>query len=553
MAIQTRRERQGRFSDLWNRPIEWLHGLSLRPLDWFTQERWTTLLTILALVLANLVIVYFFLQGQDNRAIAFVILALIAPLAFLIPELSVVVFITAGAGLFVNAMYFAAGPGGGTGERTLVLFFFGILSARALYEYVRTPREERPRLLSWLTGLLLLFWMYYIAHVAYIYLFRYDNLPNDRADVVLGYARPGIFRYFDYHMLWIGVFPIMVLLRDFQRAKRVLIMLGVVMTIGMASVLWEYFEPLPLFFKILFQLRAAGETEAGYRIRDPAPLYLFMTGFFFALYSIGYLRGWRNALAVFYIFAAAFAILATKNRILWAGILLMLPIVLFWKPPQILVRQVWVWSIVAIFGLAAMLYPPVNATVTRIVNETVERWSRSFNVGGDPRLDGSYQFRVREREAWDYRMQSLTTAQRLFGAGLEATYGFYLPIWQEDNRFRVFQNVYLEKTHMHFAWLGRLLRIGWMGTALLAILIAVFFLRAVVVFLQVKSPLTRAIVVGIVGAMIGVLSYDSLHSLLHRGEAFPVILMWAFLELIPHWQRTGQLFDEDATTAVNPA
>ena len=122
MAIQTRRERQGRFSDLWNRPIEWLHGLSLRPLDWFTQERWTTPLTILALGLANLMIVYFFLQGQDNRAIAFVVLTLLAPLMWVIPELSVAVLIIAGSSLLVNAMYFAAGAGG-TGERTLTLAF----------------------------------------------------------------------------------------------------------------------------------------------------------------------------------------------------------------------------------------------------------------------------------------------------------------------------------------------------------------------------------------------------------------------------------------------
>ncbi|MCS7170676.1 MAG: hypothetical protein NZ949_08675, partial [Candidatus Kapabacteria bacterium] len=82
MAIQARRERQGRVSDLWNRPIEWLHGLSLRPLEWFTQERWTTLLTLLALVLANIVVLFFLMQGQDNRAIAFVILLLLAPLVW---------------------------------------------------------------------------------------------------------------------------------------------------------------------------------------------------------------------------------------------------------------------------------------------------------------------------------------------------------------------------------------------------------------------------------------------------------------------------------------
>lgn len=551
MAIQTRREQSTRIRDLWNRPIEWLHGRSLRVLEWFNQERWTTLLTLLALALANLVILFFFLQGQDNRAIAFVILALLAPLAFLIPELSVVVFIAAGAGLFVNAMYFAAGPGGGTGERTLILFFLGILSARALYEYVRTPAQERPRLLSWLTGAVLLYWVYHMLHVGYIYLFRYDTIAPDSIDAALGFTRPSIFRYFDYFMLWIGIFPILILLRDLQRAKRALVILGIVMTIGMGSVLWEYFAPLPVFFKILFQLRAAGETVEGYRIRDPAALYLFMTGFFFALYMIGYLRGARNVLAVFYIMTAAFAILATKNRILWAGILLILPIALFWKPPQVLVRQVWVWGVVLLFGFAAMLYPPVYATVTRIANETMERWSRNYAYGGDPRLDPSYQGRVREREAWEYRMQTLTLFQKLFGVGLEASYGHYIPIAKLETGPKIYSQVYIEKVHMHFAWLARLLRVGWVGTGLLAMAIVIFFLRAAWLFLKFKSPLTRALVMGIVGAMIGVLSYDSLHMLLNRSEALPVILMWAFLELIPHWYRTGQLKDEP--TALHTA
>lgn len=541
MAIQTQRERVGRITDLWNRPIEWAHTMTLRPLAWFNQERWTMLLTILALVLANLVILFFFLQGQDNRAIAFVILALLAPLAFLIPELSVVVFITAGAGLFVNAMYFAVGPGGGTGERTLLLFFFGILSARALYEYVRTPKAERPRLVSWLTVLLLAYWLYHMAHVGYIYLFTYDSVRPDSVEAALGYARPSIFRHFDYHMLWVGIFPIIVLLRDFQRAKRALIMLGVVMTIGMASVLWEYFAPLPVFFKILFQLRAAGETGEGYRIRDPAPLYLFMVGFFFAIYTIGYLRGWRNALALAYILAATFAILATKNRILWAGILMMLPIALLWKPPQILVRQVWIWGIASLFGLAMMLHPAVNATGTRIANETLERWSRSFSYGGDPRLDGSYQARVREREAWEHTQGKLTLFQRLFGNGLEGTYGYYLPLRQLEGAPKIYSQVYIEKVHMHFAWLGRIRQIGWVGTTLLVLLLTAFFMRAAVLFIKTPNPVARGIIVGIVGAMIGVLSYDLLHMLLHRGEALPVILMWALLELIPHWYRTRQI------------
>jgi len=48
-------------------------------------------------------------------------------------------------------------------------------------------------------------------------------------------------------------------------------------------------------------------------------------------------------------------------------------------------------------------------------------------------------------------------------------------------------------------------------------------------------------VVGVVGGTVGVLFYDSLHTLFLREEALPVILMWSILPLAWHWQRTGQL------------
>jgi hypothetical protein len=345
------------------RPIEWAHGQSLRLLEWFNQERWTLTLTLLALVLANLVVLFFFLQGQDNRAIAFVILMLLAPLAFLLPALSVTVFIVLGAGLFGNVMYYALGQGQGTGIRVLTLAFGLILTARAAYEYLRTPPNERPQLMNWLIVALLLFWIYHMVHVGYIYLFRFHEVPPNSIEAVLGLYRPGVFRYFDFHILWVGVIPIVILLRDFARFKQVAILLGTVMAIGLGSVVWEYFAPLPEFFKIMFQLRAAGETAEGYRVRDPAPLYLFMVGFFYAVYMIGFLRGSRNFFALLFVMAATFGVLITKNRILWAGILMMLPIALLLKPPLALMRQLSVFSIAALVFLATLFHPPVYESV----------------------------------------------------------------------------------------------------------------------------------------------------------------------------------------------
>ncbi len=545
MALRTAREARGGVIDWVFRPLEGLSAITARLSGAMNQERWTLLLTVLAIIVANLAILGFLVQGQENRAIAFVILALLVPLTILIPELSIVIFISLGAGLFGNVFYFALGEGGATGIRVLTLLFLGIVSARAVYEYLKTPKTRRPRLWTWITAAIMLYWFYHIAHVAYIYLFAYDVVPPDSTTAVLGVYRPGVFRYFDYHMLWIGILPLLILLMDFKRAKRVLTILGAIMLVGVLSILWEYFSPLPYFLKVMFQLRAVGvDAEGAYRIRDPASLYLFMIGFFFSLYALGYVSGWKNILLVAYIGAATFAILVTKNRILWGGILLMLPVALFWKSPQTLLRQAAVAGAIALLILAGMLEPRFNRIVTQIYTETMERWSRNYAYGGDPRLDPSYQAREREREAWEWSMQNRTTAQLLFGSGLESTYGRYVSLYEAGFANPRFHKIYIEKVHMHFAWLKRITNVGIIGTVLLALAFVVFFIRSAVVFYQVEDPLLRALIVGVVGATIGVLSYDSLHMLLHRSEALPVILMWAVVELIPHWKRTGQIDNE---------
>ncbi len=543
MAIQTRREAQGRITDLWNRPIEWAHGLSLRVLGWFNQERWANLITILAVVLANLVILGFMLQGADNRAIAFTILLLLTPIAILIPEVSIVTLIVIGSGLFVNTFYYAA-PGAGTGQRTILLGFLGIVTARAIYEILRTPASERPRLWTPLTVILTLYWIYHMFHVGYIYVNFYNVPPPDSSEAALGFYQSGVLRYFDGHILWIGILPLIILLRDWTRARRVLIALGAIMVISAGAIVWEYFAPMPVFFKVMFQLRAAGESAEGYRVRDPSGLYFSMVGFFAALYLLGYLRGAsRNMLLLAYIAASVFAILITKNRILWGGILLVLPLALLWKPPQILMRQVWIAGVVLLVSSAALLYPPIYTVAEQVYRETMERWSRNYAFGGDPRLDPSYQGRVRERETWEFHYARLPVSQKLFGAGLEATYGYYVPLSASGQFVRSprFEKIYVEKTHIHFAWLGRLLRVGWVGATLIGLLYVVFFVRAAVIFLRYPHPFLRAIVVGLVGSTVGVLFYDALHTLLHRYEAVPVVLMWAFMELIPHWYRTGQV------------
>lgn len=554
MAIRPIREPRAPLGATLMRPVEWAHGKSLRLLEWFNQERWTLTLTLLALVLANLVILYFFLQGQDNRAIAFVVLLLLAPLMWFIPELSIAVFIIAGSRLIVNAMYFAVGPGGGTGERALTILFFLIVSARAVYEYLRTPAHDRPRLFTWLTTAVLLFWIYYMGHVMYIYLFRYNETPSSSPEAVLGFYSPGIFRYFDSHMLWIGILPLMILMRNLERAKRALLIVSVVTALGVATLVWEYFAPLPQAWKIVFQIRAAGESAEGYRVRDPAVMYLMVALLFTAIYSLGYLRNWRTALAILYILAALYGVLVTKNRALWAALMTIAPLALLWKPPAILARQTVTLAVVSGLFLAGMLNPQFYAIVQQKITETAERWQRNYAYGGDPRNDPSYQGRLREKEVWEIKMSRLSPVERLFGKGLEEPYGRYITL-QDLGYGPRYDQVYIEKTNMHFPWLLRQLSIGWIGTALLALTLMVALLRIAWAFLKVNHPFTRALLMGVGAGTVAAIGYDAIHSsTLSTPPALPVILLWSLAELAFHWQRTGQLQTPEArTTSQLPA
>lgn len=259
----------------------------------------------------------------------------------------------------------------------------------------------------------------------------------------------------------------MVLLRDWARARRVLIALGIVMAISTAALVWEYFAPLPEFYKILFQLRAAGETVEGYRVRSPSGLYFSMVLFFASLYMVGYVRGIRsNLLILLYLVAFTWCVLITKNRILWAGMLLVLPLAILWKPPRVLVRQFVVLGVACLIGASLLLHPPAYEVFSRVITEVQERWSRNYAYGGDPRLDPSYQFRQDEREKWEWRYQQLGTFQKLFGAGLEATYGKYVTLQQAGYRVP-YQQVLCGKDTYPFRLVGAnfTLRLGRHGVA----------------------------------------------------------------------------------------
>jgi hypothetical protein len=96
------------------------------------------------LVLANLFLLYLFLQGQDTRALAFVIILFVIVLSWVVPELSIAVLIVGGTGLYINLLFYTTGGAFGTGSRPILLALLLVVSFRAIYEYLRTPPAKRP-------------------------------------------------------------------------------------------------------------------------------------------------------------------------------------------------------------------------------------------------------------------------------------------------------------------------------------------------------------------------------------------------------------------------
>jgi len=543
MATRPIREPRAPLGSVLMRPIEWVHGRSLRLLEWFNQERWTLALTVLALVTANLVVLYFSLQGQDVRALAFVVIILFAAISWLVPEFSVAVLIVAGSGLYVNLLYYATGTGA-TGMRSLLLVFLTIASARAAYEYLRTPSAERPKLFTWLLILLFTFWAYYMIHVINIFVFRYNIPPSDDILSTIGYSKRGLIRYFDAHMLWIAVIPIVILLRNYVRAKRVLILVGLAALSGAVGTFLDYLTPLPELWKVAFFIRTAGESQEGYRVHTAATTYLTVFCALYTVYRVGFLKWWQHLVALFYLVAATLLIATVKTRALWAPILVLLPFGLLLKPPQALFRQVYVLGFAGLLATATLMHPRVYDVTTQLANEVVQRWQRNFTFGGDPRNDPSYQGRLREREAWEQHYATLSLTDKLFGRGLEEGYGFYLSVYAFGYGPQ-YRQTYVEKTRLHFSWLGRLLHIGIIGTVLLALVFIAATARAVYTFLVVPQPSVRALAFASVGATAVILFYDSIHHYtLTDFSTLPVVLSWALLEAAIHWYRTGQLPDE---------
>jgi hypothetical protein len=544
MATRPIREPRAPLGSVLMRPIEWAHGQSLRLLEWFNQERWTLMLTLLALLITNSFLLYLLLQGQDTRALAFVIILFVIVLSWLVPELSIAVLIVGGTGLYINLLFYTTGGAFGTGSRPILLALLLVVSLRAIYEYLRTPPAERPRVFTWLTILLAMFWVYYMAHVLYINLFHYNTPSLEDPKSVLGFPRRGLIRYFDGHVLWIGVIPMVILLRNYERAKRVLFLVGLAAFSGGIGIFLDYLISLPEFWKVAFMIQRAGESQEGYRVSAPAPIHLVVLLMWYVLYRVGYLKWWQNLIALLYLVSAALAVAVMKTRMLWGVIMLFLPLVLLLKPSKAQLRQLRVFGFAGLLAAALLLHPRIYDLTTQITREVSQRWQRNYAFGGDPRNDPSYQGRIRERESWEQHYATLSLADKLFGRGLEERYGYYVSLYALGYGPQ-YRQVYIEKARLHFSWLARLLHIGVLGTLLLALLLAIAIVRAIQVLIVIPQPSVKALVFAAFASTAGIIPYDAIqHYTLIEFSVLPIVFSWAIVEAALYWHRTGQLPDE---------
>jgi len=81
--------------------------------------------------------------------------------------------------------------------------------------------------------------------------------------------------------------------------------------------------------------------------------------------------------------------------------------------------------------------------------------------------------------------------------------------------------------------------------------LAGFLLRAATVFLKTRDLFARIVLCGVAGSTVSMITYDILHQTLDTKAAVPVIMLWAIVELIPHWQRTGQIDAEPLTSPTS--
>jgi hypothetical protein len=45
------------------------------------------------------------------------------------------------------------------------------------------------------------------------------------------------------------------------------------------------------------------------------------------------------------------------------------------------------------------------------------------------------------------------------------------------------------------------------------------------------------------------ITYDILHQTLDSGAAVPTVMLWSMVELVAHWQRTGQIDVNEETAS----
>lgn len=529
--ITTRQTLGNRIQNTWIRIIE-PYNAFLRVVS---HERLINGIIISAVTLATLFITYLYVTGRAEFVPVFVGFVLIVPLTFLLPELGVLVYCLTISSQLMNVVKLATF--GASGRFFLMAGLLLVLSFRAWWEYLRIPKEERPRLFSVFTIAMAVFLAFYAVHVIYSVMHVFVLSPP----VMVRPITPSYFNRIpeiselikaaDWPLAWIMVFPAMILLRNPVRAKRFFIGLGAVILFFSGLMTLEYVAPLPPIAKAVLGIGRAYETEQGYRVSGFEGVHTITCGSLIMLAFLGIDRRWNKPWAYFLYLMTITAILVNKYRGTWFSYALAAPIVLMHRKVTANLRLLTAGFVLFTFLVGLTFVPPFSTQISRLAGETYDRFMLTFSEGDALGGKGTIGGRIGEVEYVMYKWRNGTNFQQLFGFGLDTPYGYY----ERIHRNTQFSTMY-EKSYIHVGWVALLYKLGIFGVALTLLMFLTYFIRARQILKMTDNLYVRAFIGAGIGWMLFCLVRNMTGSVITAGgPVMPFIVVWTTTELLPYW------------------
>jgi len=530
-VITTRQTLGSRIQNTWIRIIEPYNAL----LRVISHERLVNGIIIAAVTLATLFITFLYLTDRSEYVPVFIGFVLVVPLTFLLPELGVLVYCLTISSQLMNVVKLATF--GASGRFFLMAGLLMVLTFRAWWEYLRIPKEERPRLFSVFTIAMAVFLAFYATHVVYSLMYTFVLSPP----VLVRPITPSYFNRIpeiselikaaDWPLAWVMVFPAIVLLRNPVRARRFFIGLGAIILFFSGLMTLEYVAPLPPIAKAVLGIGRAYETEQGYRVSGFEGIHTIVCGSLIMLAFLGIDRRWNKPWAYVFYLLTITAILVNKYRGTWISYALAAPIVLMHRRVTANVRLATAGFVMFVFLTALTFVPPFSTQISRLAGETYDRFMLTFSESDAFGGKGTIGGRLGEVDYVMYHWRSGSTFQQLFGFGLDTPYGYY----EKIHRDTMFATHY-EKSYIHVGWVAIFYKLGIFGVILTLVLFAAYFIRARQILKMTDNIYVRAFIGAGIGWMLFCLLRNMTGSVVTAGgPVMPFVVIWTTTELLPYW------------------